>query len=77
METKNNSGAIFKNTNKKEEKHPDYKGKINCNGKEMEIALWIKTSAKGEKFFGVALSEPYVKTATAQPATTTDDGAPF
>jgi len=61
METRNNSGAIFKNENKKAENQPDYKGKVNVNGKEMEVALWLKTSAKGLKFFSVSFSEPFVK----------------
>ena len=62
METKNNSGAIFKNDNKKSENHPDYKGKVNVNGKDMEVALWLKESSKGTKFFSCSFSEPYVKT---------------
>jgi uncharacterized protein (DUF736 family) len=61
METKMNTGAIFKNENKKAENHPDYKGKVNVNGKDMEVALWLKTSAKGVKFFSVSFSEPFVK----------------
>ena len=61
METRNNTGAIFKNENKKAENHPDYKGKVNVNGKDMEVALWLKTSAKGVKFFSVSFSEPFVK----------------
>jgi uncharacterized protein (DUF736 family) len=62
METRNNSGAIFKNDNKKAENQPDYKGKVLVNGKDMEVALWLKTSAKGVKFFSVSFSEPFVKT---------------
>jgi uncharacterized protein (DUF736 family) len=61
METKNNSGAIFKNDNKKAENHPDYKGKVNVNGKEMEVALWFKTSSKGVNYFSASFSEPFVK----------------
>ena len=61
METRNNTGAIFKNDNKKADNHPDYKGKVNVNGKEMEIALWMKTSAKGVKFMSASFSEPFVK----------------
>lgn len=57
-----NTGAIFKNDNKKAENHPDYRGKVNVNGKEMEIALWLKTSAKGTSYFSASFSEPYVKT---------------
>ena len=56
-----NTGVIFKNENKKAENHPDYKGKVNVNGKEMEVALWLKTSAKGLKFFSASFSEPYIK----------------
>jgi uncharacterized protein (DUF736 family) len=62
METKNNSGAIFKNDNKKSENHPDYKGKVNVNGKDMEVALWLKESSKGTKYFSASFSEPYIKT---------------
>lgn len=61
METRNNTGAIFKNDNKKADNHPDYKGKVNVNGKEMEVALWMKTSAKGVKFMSASFSEPFVK----------------
>ena len=61
MQQKNNTGAIFKNDNKTTDKHPEYKGKVLVNNKEMEIALWLKTSAKGVKFFSVSLSEPFVK----------------
>ena len=64
METRNNTGAIFKNDNKKADNHPDYKGKVNVNGKEMEVALWMKTSAKGVKFMSASFSEPFVKSET-------------
>ena len=50
METKVNTGAIFKN-DKKQGNQPDYRGKVNVNGKEMEIALWLKESSKGLKYF--------------------------
>jgi hypothetical protein len=54
-----NSGAIFKN-DKKSDKHPDYSGKINVEGKEYEIALWVKDGKNG-KFFSAKLSEPFKK----------------
>ena len=59
MENKPNTGAIFKNDNKKAENHPDYRGKVNVNGKEMEIALWVKQGKSGS-YFSAAFSEPYV-----------------
>jgi uncharacterized protein (DUF736 family) len=63
MENKPNTGAIFKNDNKKAENHPDYRGKVNVNGKEMEIALWVKQGKSGS-YFSASFSEPYVKTET-------------
>jgi len=57
METKVNTGAIFKN-DKKQGNQPDYRGKVNVNGKEMEIALWLKESSKGMKCFSCSFSEP-------------------
>ena len=66
METKNNTGAIFKNDKKTNEKQPDYRGKVNVNGKEMEIALWLKESSKGTKYFSCSFSEPYVNESQKQ-----------
>ena len=59
MENKTNTGVLFKNTNKTSEKHPDYKGKVNANGKEMDIAAWVKQGKNGS-FMSLAFSEPYV-----------------
>jgi uncharacterized protein (DUF736 family) len=62
METKQNSGAIFKNDYKKQgDKQPEYKGKIIVDGKDKEIALWLAESKDGKKYFSVKISEPYVK----------------
>ena len=59
METKLNSGAIFKNSKKTNEKSPDYTGTVNVNGKEMQISLWFKESQKGTKYFSAAFQEPF------------------
>ena len=80
MENKMNSGAIFKNTNKKADNHPDYKGKVNVNGKEMEVALWVKKSnGGGNTFFSAAFSEPYVAPETMEkvPVSNDIDDLPF
>jgi uncharacterized protein (DUF736 family) len=65
METKVNTGAIFKN-DKKQGNQPDYRGKVNVNGKEMEIALWLKESSKGMKYFSCSFSEPRTNEAPKQ-----------
>jgi hypothetical protein len=46
-EPKEGFGAIFKNDKKESDKQPDYKGNIMLNGKQYELAGWIKTGAKG------------------------------
>ena len=64
FEIKNNSGSLFKN-NKTKETQPDYRGKVNVNGKDMEVSLWVKESKTGTKYFSASFQEPYVKTVTA------------
>jgi uncharacterized protein (DUF736 family) len=80
METKNNTGAIFKNDKKTAETHPDYKGKVNVNGKEMEVALWLKTSQAGMKYFSATFQEPYVRPVLTEiplKVDDSDDDLPF
>jgi uncharacterized protein (DUF736 family) len=85
METKLNSGAIFKNAKKTNEKQPDYQGTVNVNGKEMQISMWLKESQKGTKYFSVAFQEPFKKDAenktysneTKYTPKIEDDGLPF
>jgi len=74
MENKEGQGAIFKNE-KKSGNAPDYRGKVMINGQMTEIALWVKESKKGVKYFSVsqknAENEP-----RAEPKGD-DDGLPF
>lgn len=82
MEQKNNSGVLFKNSNKKQDNHPDYVGNSMVNGKEMQIAVWYKQSQKGVPYFSLAFSEPKEKQ-QQQPKVAPnnfkveDDGLPF
>ena len=60
-EHKIGNGSLFKNTNKTNDNQPDYSGSIKLqDGKDQQIAAWIKEGAKG-KFFSIKLSDPYVK----------------
>jgi len=72
MEQKMNSGAIFKNDKKTSEKAPDYKGKIDVNGQEFALALWVRESKTGTKYFSVKVEEPYSKPPQDTPETTND-----
>jgi len=60
-EQKDNSGALFKNDKKQSEKHPDYRGTCMVNGQLMEMAAWLKTSAKGTKYMSFSFNEPWQK----------------
>lgn len=56
MEQKrDNSGVLFKNENKGNEKNPDFKGNIMVGGIEYWISAWIKEGKTGE-FLGLAVS---------------------
>jgi uncharacterized protein (DUF736 family) len=55
-----NTAVIFKNNKKENEKHPDYRGTINVDGRELEISLWVKDGKAG-KFFSGKIQEPFKK----------------
>lgn len=58
-----NRGTAFLNEYKKEEKHPDFKGKGNFNGTEFQFGMWERTSKEdGKSYFSIVFSEPYKKT---------------
>jgi uncharacterized protein (DUF736 family) len=76
-EQKPNTGAIFKNDKKGNEKSPDYKGSINVDGKDLEIALWVKDSQKGEKFFSAKIQPKFEKSENKTVPAGKDDDLPF
>lgn len=50
-----NKGVLFKaKLPKKSDKHPDYSGTINVEGKEFWLNGWVKTSKNGNKFFSLS-----------------------
>lgn len=56
-----NSGVLFKNESDNE-KAPMYKGKINVEGKEYEIAAWLREAKSGKgKFLSLKVQEPRQK----------------
>lgn len=54
-----NSGIIFKNDDKQQPNHPDYKGSLNADGVDYWLSAWVKEGQsgklKGKKFFSIAL----------------------
>ena len=71
-----NTFALFKNKDKEEgSKQPDYRGTLNVDGVEKEIAAWIRVSAKGEKFMSGRVNEPYKNEEKASPRKFRDEDA--
>lgn len=66
MQQHDNSGALFKNDRKANDKHADYNGSITVNGVEYWLNAWLKDGKKG-KFFSLSV-KPKDKNAKADPA---------
>ena len=77
-----NSGVLFKNETDND-KAPMYKGKINVDGKEYELAAWLREAKSGKgKFLSLKVQEPRQKQAPkAEPKPTSfaeiEDDLPF
>lgn len=56
MESKLNKGVMFKNLKKLTEKHPDYNGSINIDGRDVKFSGWINTSSKGFKYISLSVN---------------------
>jgi len=49
-----NRGALFKNTRREKESHPEYNGSINVDGHDYWISGWVKDGRSG-KFFSLSV----------------------
>lgn len=50
-----NTGALFKAKERATEKHPEYTGTINIDGREYWLSGWVKESKAGQKYFSLAV----------------------
>jgi len=55
--TRQGNGQLFKNDRKEKPTHPDYRGKINVEGKEYELSAWVKQGGAG-KWLSLQVQEP-------------------
>lgn len=60
-----NRGALFKNTKKESDNHPDYNGNINVDGTEFWLSAWIKEGKSG-KFMSLSIKPKDAKPAKPQ-----------
>ena len=64
-----NSGVLFKNEYKKNDKQPVYKGNITDEaGVEKDLAAWIRKSQTGKTFMSIKVSDKYQKEHSEQKA---------
>lgn len=56
MANKEGQGVLFLNTQKNNDKSPDYSGSINFNGKEIKISGWSKEALSGAKYISLAVN---------------------
>lgn len=78
---RDNSGVLFSNDKKDNERAPHYKGNITVDGKDYWLSAWVKEGKSG-KFMGLAVSpkEEYKAKPSERSKTTgfdSDDSMPF
>lgn len=62
-----NRGTLYKNRKKENDRHPDYTGQLNVDGKELWLSAWLKESSKtGEKYFSLSV-RPKEERQSSQP----------
>lgn len=78
MEKRDNSGVLFRNDKKENDRAPDYKGNVMVDGNEYWLSAWIKEGKTG-KFMGLALSPRDAQPPAGKPVASNlkDDDIPF
>jgi hypothetical protein len=71
-QNRDNSGVLFRNDKRENEKSPNYKGNITINGQDYWLSAWIK-EGKGGKFMGLAVSPKEQQASARSKATGFDD----
>lgn len=80
-EDKPGDGVLFKNKDKKEDKHPDYTGSwTNPEGEKCNVAAWIRKTKNGVPFMSLKIAlapRQQNKQQRQEPQNDPSDGFPF
>lgn len=74
-----NTGLLAKNDRKERDTHPDYRGKINVEGREFWLSAWIKVGREGSKLAGqkyMSLSVQPIEEQRSRPARSSQPARP-
>jgi uncharacterized protein (DUF736 family) len=75
-----NSGVLFREQDKKSEKHPDFTGSINVEGKDYWLSGWVNEANSGKKYFKLSVKpkdSQASKPAPKQSNSFTNEDIPF
>ena len=76
MEKRDNSGVLFANDKKDNERAPNYKGNIMVDGTEYWLSAWVKEGKSG-KFLGLAVSPRDAQPPSSKPVPKNLDDSDF
>ena len=65
----NMSGALFKNEDKQQDSHPDYRGNAEIDGKQFWVDAWIATAKQSGKKYMRLRFKPKLASDRASPPT--------
>jgi len=53
----NNRGVLFKNNEKKTDKHPDYTGSATIDNEDKYMSAWINESKSGKSYLKISFTK--------------------
>ena len=59
-ELRPNSGALFFETTKESDRHPDCHGKIRIGDRVFGLAGWMRTSQSGKEYLSIAVDKEWL-----------------
>ena len=76
MDKRDNSGVLFANDKKDNDRAPNYKGNIMVEGTEYWLSAWVKEGKNG-KFLGLAVSPKDAQPPASKPLPKNLDDSDF